>query len=142
MYFNTTVTNTSPLLLYVPQTLWFEAPPNDTMLSNYATQSYHANNSSLGQASVSFSFTGTGIWLFGGYRSRLGPYEVNLDGKRHEFPGYQYGTEQLADAMLFGQRNLSSGSHYIEMTNTSNDTQRDVLDIDYVCSSIRCTSLA
>ncbi|KAH7910421.1 hypothetical protein BJ138DRAFT_108847 [Hygrophoropsis aurantiaca] len=132
MYFNTTVANFSPLLLYVPQALWSEALPQDPLLSDYATQSYHATSASQGQASVSFSWSGTGVWLYGGYRPTLGAYKVVVDGKVCQYPGFQNGSTSQANYLLHGSRNLTAGTHSIELTNISEDDEQNILDLDYL----------
>ncbi|KIJ67444.1 hypothetical protein HYDPIDRAFT_84013 [Hydnomerulius pinastri MD-312] len=136
MNLNTTITNDSPLLFYVPQSLWYQAPPNDVLLSSYETQSYHATNGSQGQGSVSFSFTGTGIWLYGGYRTTLGAYTVVLDGEAFSQDGYHAGDPEQANYVLFGNNNLTSNQHTVQLINTSEDPARNVLDISQVCSRV------
>ncbi|EMD35708.1 hypothetical protein CERSUDRAFT_84818 [Gelatoporia subvermispora B] len=129
---NISVSNVSPMLTYIPRTLWFEGTPeNDTELSSYTYQSYHATNASQGQASVSFSWYGTVISVYGGYRERLGPYDVVLDGEVTSFPGFISGPEQVP-AILFSRSGLQPHVHQIQIINTSQDPTRPVLDFDHL----------
>ncbi|KAH7922248.1 hypothetical protein BV22DRAFT_1017667 [Leucogyrophana mollusca] len=143
MYFNTSVANFSPLLLYIPQALWWEAPPNDPSLVNYATKSYHATNASQGRGSISFYWSGTGIWkvvialtlrcrLYGGYQPTLGAYQIILDGQVYNYSGIRDNSSSLAGYLLHGSQGLAAGSHSIEMINVSQDPDQDILDLDYV----------
>jgi hypothetical protein len=70
--------------------------------------------------------------VFGGYRSRLGPYRVRLDGKTIDFDGYQAGDPENLNATLFKSTNLNRTTHSIEIINTSQDISRPVLDISKV----------
>ncbi|OCH92388.1 hypothetical protein OBBRIDRAFT_726913 [Obba rivulosa] len=132
---NVTVSNISPTLSYIPRTLWFEGSADDPELSSYINQSYHATNGTLGQASVSFTWYGSGKQqhhsIYGGYRQRLGPYEVVLDGKATPFPGFTGGPEQVP-AVLFSESGLQPVEHQIQVINTGQDPQMSVLDINYL----------
>ncbi|THH32675.1 hypothetical protein EUX98_g1522 [Antrodiella citrinella] len=130
---NTTVSHVSPSISYIPGMLWFEGiPADDPDLSYYDTQSYHATNGTMGAASVSFHWDGLGeVWVFGGWRERLGSYNVTLDGATTEVNGFQGGADNF-DAVLFHGIGLLPGKHQIELVNTGNDTQHSVLDINHI----------
>ncbi|KAG0697834.1 hypothetical protein DFH29DRAFT_811152 [Suillus ampliporus] len=132
MRLNTTVTSVSPLLLYAPQTLWTEASSSNVV--GCLLSSFHFTNSSDGYASVSFSFAGTGIWcvLYGGYSSILGSYQINMDGTIQTFPGFNDGDQPQTTHLLYTNNNLSSGIHYIQMTNVGNDTTGNILEFEQV----------
>ncbi|KAF8885152.1 hypothetical protein BD779DRAFT_1534247, partial [Infundibulicybe gibba] len=130
MRFNITVSNISPLLSYLPQLLWSEADPSDPLLSTYQFKGYHSTNAS--NANISFSWAGTGIWVYGGYRQRSGPYTVTLDQNSTGHSGYKVGDVEKADALLFGAPALSPGTHRIELQNMISNDGHGVLDFSYL----------
>ncbi|KII92350.1 hypothetical protein PLICRDRAFT_468309 [Plicaturopsis crispa FD-325 SS-3] len=75
---NTTIDNVSPLISYQPTAAWRPGTkatdPLFLQYSNggtfYLTQIYGA--------SASFSFNGTGVWIFGAKRPNHGPYNITL----------------------------------------------------------------
>ncbi|KAF8631663.1 hypothetical protein AX17_005064 [Amanita inopinata Kibby_2008] len=128
MQFNTTVTNVSPLIQYIPRSSWHEAFSNDPLLDTYTTRSYHATNATDGQGLLSFSWNGTGVWLYGGYRERLGPYEVTLDDQSTRFEGFKPGDLETGHRLLYGQGGLSgSALHTVQLR-----VIEGVLDFDYL----------
>ncbi|RPD71219.1 hypothetical protein L226DRAFT_574212 [Lentinus tigrinus ALCF2SS1-7] len=130
---NTTVSHVSPLISYIPRSAWFEGTASDPNLENYAYKSYHAtNNTESGNASVAFSWWGTGVWVHGGYRRRLGDYAVTLDGNTTFHQGYVDGAYEDFQAVLFNATDLPAGPHHLRITNASNDPKRPVFDLDYI----------
>ncbi|KAI0704430.1 hypothetical protein C8T65DRAFT_578301 [Cerioporus squamosus] len=130
---NTTVSHVSPLITYIPRSAWFEGSSSDPNLGNYSLKSYHAtNNTEAGNASVVFSWWGTGIWVHGGYRRRLGGYTVTLDTNVTFHQGYVDGTDEDFNAVLFSATDLPAGPHHLRITNASNDAKRPVFDLDHL----------
>ena len=70
--------------------------------------------------------------IYGGYRERLGPYQVVLDGITHQFGGFENGDKEDFNAVLFRGGNLTVDHHQIEMTNVGDNASRTVLDISHV----------
>jgi len=134
---NTTVSHVSPTISYIPGMLWFEGTSDiDSELECYETQSYHATNGTGGQASVSFHWFGVGeVWVFGGYRQRLGSYQVILDGQTTSYSGFRQGDTETYNAVLFSSSGLLPGTHQIELVNTGQDPQHCVLDISSIVFS-------
>ncbi|KAL4261844.1 hypothetical protein AB1N83_006983 [Pleurotus pulmonarius] len=131
MPLNETLTNTSPRLQYSPPSAWSDALLDDPLLDEYYTRSYRATNSSVGRGTVSFSWRGASIWIYGGYRERLGSYQIALDGEVETFPGYIQGSTPHGNVLLFGRRDLDeSHMHTFELTNLGENGQ--VLDLDYI----------
>ncbi|KAI0337142.1 hypothetical protein BDW22DRAFT_1340393 [Trametopsis cervina] len=129
---NITISHFSPLITYVPAMIWGDAA-NDPLAAEYWGQGYHSTNSSNGQGRLFFTWYGTGTRVHGGYRSRLGPYQVVVDSHVvAEFAGYQRGDIEATDAVLFNSTGLRTGPHILEIINTSDDANRPVLDINRI----------
>ncbi|KAI0739675.1 hypothetical protein C8Q80DRAFT_1111407 [Daedaleopsis nitida] len=126
---NITVSHVSPLLSYIPRDAWFEGDQSDPDLSNYTYASYHATNHSQFQgASLAFSWWGTAL-VYGGYRRRLGDYQVTIDGVTTLHEGYVSGLDEQFDYVLFNSTSLPAGQHQIRITNMSQDPKQPVLDV-------------
>ena len=72
------------------------------------------------------------MWVFGGYRTRLGPYRVILDGHEYDEKGYEDGQLTNYDAVLFQKTSMKAQLHQLELINTSKDPERPILDISHV----------
>jgi hypothetical protein len=90
-------------------------------------------------ASATFSFNGTGIWLFGAKRGNHGLYNITLDGSTTTLSGFA-ADPGIFQTPLFGQSHLKNTLHTITLTNAGANPNRylDFLDLDYVC--VFCTS--
>ncbi|KAF9268650.1 hypothetical protein L218DRAFT_852939 [Marasmius fiardii PR-910] len=123
----TTIEDFSPLLVY--STDWLQgAGDTDNQISKYSASSFFATSTTGG--SVTFSFTGTGIEVFGSKRLNHGNYQVQLDGS--SFPT-QSGTAAdpgTFQTSLFSRTNLNDGPHTIMITNQG--TNKQFLDIDFI----------
>ncbi|KAI0086819.1 hypothetical protein BDY19DRAFT_995563 [Irpex rosettiformis] len=133
---NLTVSHLSPLISYVPGMLWSDGG-QDPLKADYQGKGYHSTNSSEGQGRLFFTWVGTDIWVYGGYRERLGPYRVSIDGKHHrDFDGFQEGDNQTADAVLFNSTDLklNNSEHHMEITNVGHGDGRldGVFDINRI----------
>ncbi|KAH9938772.1 uncharacterized protein BXZ73DRAFT_44547 [Epithele typhae] len=130
---NTTVSNVSPLVSYIPHSAWFEGTPkSDPNVTQYTTQSYHATNGSVsGNASLVFSWWGTGM-IHGAHRTRSGSYQVVIDdGRPSLYEGYSGGPESL-DQVLYSASSLPAGPHQVRITNAGQHPDQSVLDFDYL----------
>lgn len=85
--------------------------------------------------------------VYGGYRERLGPYQVLLDG-REAFvsSGYAPGASEDYDAVLFSSTDIQPDVHTLEIVNTGKDPSQAVLDINRVGLAVlssrpRCSQL-
>ncbi|KAK0454047.1 uncharacterized protein EV420DRAFT_1696622 [Desarmillaria tabescens] len=75
---NTTIDDSSPLIIYSPAGDWAQGDADDIELKKYWGKSYTYTWNANAQAS--FTFNGTGIIILGGKRSVRGSYTVDLDG--------------------------------------------------------------
>ncbi|PFH48544.1 hypothetical protein AMATHDRAFT_49466 [Amanita thiersii Skay4041] len=131
MRLNITIPNTSPLLRFAPLQAWSEEEQvmDIPLLDDgyYRPKTYRVTNATVGGV-LSFRWNGTGIWLYGGYRKRLGPYNVTLDGRVTSLDGFRAGDEEAGDGLLFGQGDLSTGTeHHLEVRPVWG-----TFDVDYV----------
>ncbi|KIP03302.1 hypothetical protein PHLGIDRAFT_121705 [Phlebiopsis gigantea 11061_1 CR5-6] len=133
MLHNTTISHVSPELSYVPGALWTETSSSsgsDPAASQYWHESYHSTNGSQGEGHVFLSWFGTGIWVYGGRRERLGAYKVILDGDTQIFPGFVAGSGgDDYDAVLFQNTTLEADYHQLELVNVSKE---QVLDLNRI----------
>ncbi|KAI0076655.1 hypothetical protein K474DRAFT_1597520 [Panus rudis PR-1116 ss-1] len=134
---NVTVSHVSPMLSYVPHSLWWdETNLNSNIQENYSLKSCHATDASLGQGSVSLQWYGQGGTVYGGYRQRLGSFNVTLDNTTNSFLGFKDGDAEILPDVLFTASNLTLGHHLVTLTNTGSSERNATLDIDRV-SAIR-----
>ncbi|TFK38373.1 hypothetical protein BDQ12DRAFT_605739 [Crucibulum laeve] len=134
MRFNTTVSNISPLLLYLPQALWSEVVPTDP-----GSSTRHVTNSTLGYGTVSFSWQGTGIWIYGGPTASSSKYRVTMNGISIDFPNSDPNSADAKNGLLFRSHDnttTSGTSHHIELTNLSGNSSQPLLEFDHVCHSL------
>ncbi|KAI6039734.1 hypothetical protein EDC04DRAFT_3140744 [Pisolithus marmoratus] len=116
----------SPLILYdltwLPGNSWDDAYADQYYLGTFTT-----NNVTNG--AVSFSFNGTGVWIYGAKRGNHGAYTVELDGATYgSYTGY-YSTQEFLQ-VLFNQTGLSQSMHNLTLTNTGTNGQ--YVDIDLI----------
>ncbi|KAF8335898.1 uncharacterized protein EI90DRAFT_2912531 [Cantharellus anzutake] len=128
--YNLSLDNPSPLLSYSPQTQWISiASKNDSSL-------YENTASATSQvgAEVSFTFRGTGVWIYGTKGEAHGYYNVTLDNTTQSFDGYS-DTEEYQQ-VLFGANNLGLASHTVRIVNAGplrgGDSNRVWLNIDWL----------
>ncbi|KAF9005159.1 hypothetical protein BDQ17DRAFT_381092 [Cyathus striatus] len=129
MRFNTTVTNISPLLLFLPTTSWREEPIASDLQSWTNTTTYHTCNATLAKPSVSFSWNGTAIWIYGDRQPQSSPFRVTLDGETQlqNATGNQEG-------LIFSAVNLVPATHQIIVTNIGDqdDLSPPTLNFNYL----------
>ncbi|KAI0331581.1 hypothetical protein GY45DRAFT_1322190 [Cubamyces sp. BRFM 1775] len=135
MAVNTTVSHASPLLNYIPRSAWYTVSPVDQVQPN---ATYHATNGSAsGGASVTFSWWGTGIWIYAPDGPWVGPYRVFLDGKSTEFDGTARPSgDSNGTFALFTASNMPAAYHDVRITTTAapsdSGTGGPVLGIDHL----------
>lgn len=114
------------------------APLTDRRYSNggtfYLTQIYGA--------SASFSFNGTGVWIFGAKRPNHGPYNITLfsgdgassssSGNVASFTGNGASAQPIFQTPLFIAKDLPQGMHEVVISNAFTQAGNDFLDIDFV----------
>jgi hypothetical protein len=83
-------------------------------------------------ASATFTFNGTGVWVFGAKRFNHGQYNATLDGSI--VSGNGYSSTQEFQLPLFNAVGLAPGIHEVTMTNAPVNTSsvQVYLDIDFV----------
>jgi len=119
--FNISLEDSSPLIHYDPVSAWTDSPQN---ASSYSGSSFHSTTAH--GASLSFSFNGTGVWLYGAHQPNYGAYNVSVDGKvvaQHDASSSSAAFQQVLGAVS----DLEMGSHTVTLTNAG-----PALDIDYV----------
>ncbi|KLO14588.1 hypothetical protein SCHPADRAFT_303802 [Schizopora paradoxa] len=130
---NTTIDVFSPLITYSPSNGWIPgnltADPKGRLYQDGTFITTTVNGST-----ASFSFDGTGIWLFGAKRGNHGNYSVTLDGNTNTFSGTS--DTDVLQTPLFGASNLSHGLHNIVLTNVPLSSSHDFTDLDYVWDSV------
>ncbi|KAI6033401.1 hypothetical protein EDC04DRAFT_2571707 [Pisolithus marmoratus] len=113
----------SPLIFY--DSTW--VPGNsagDPYEDQYYLGTFTINNVTNGTAS--FSFNGTGVWIYGAKRNNHNTYTVQLDGATYgPYNGY-YPTQEFLQ-VLFNRSGLTQGMHSLTLTNTgTNGTYADI----------------
>jgi len=112
--FNVSLDDSSPLISYSPSGAWTDTPKGDTLAQSYSAQSLHS--ASQNGATASFSFNGTGVWLYGGARSNYGSYSVQIDGKPIS-QGSAASSSDSVGKLLGGTAGLDMGPHTVVLTN-------------------------
>lgn len=146
MRFNTTIDNVSPLIAY--EGAWAEDGDDDAKVRSVAfgaglsacrltarSTRYYGSTftaSTTSGPSASFSFNGTGVWIYGAKRGNHGPYRVVLDNVVTTHDGFQPDSAALFQTPLFSRFNLADGPHTVTITNQMNISNREFLDIDFV----------
>lgn len=83
--------------------------------------------SQAANATMSFTFFGTSVGIYGAKRGNHGPYQVQVDNQQYPV-GNGVSTPDGFNQTLFST-NLQKGLHTVTLTNTANT----YLDVDYVC---------
>lgn len=124
MAYNVSLEDSSPLISYSPAGAWTDTPQGDFSSSSYSGSSFHTT--STPGASLSFSFNGTGIWLYGARRSEYGSYTISVDGVEMMQENANSPDSEFQQS-LGGVASLQMGSHEVTLTNTGS-----MVDLDYV----------
>jgi len=102
-------------------------PRLKTLCARYYLGTFTVNNVSNGKAT--FTFNGTGFWIYGAKRSNHGTYSVEVDGANYPDNNGASTNNQFM-VSLFNTSGLSQGSHTVSLTNTGTNGQ--YVDIDLV----------
>ncbi|OCB84722.1 hypothetical protein A7U60_g8246 [Sanghuangporus baumii] len=117
--YNFTLDDTSPIFQYSPPSDESDASKGWTIAHNAGTRStYHTTR--MANASLSFSFHGTGVTLFG---SSNASYEAYLDGQNAPLPS--------SDENTLFQSNCSELREYQVYLKVLSATENQVLQFDY-----------
>lgn len=82
-------------------------------------------------ASVSFSFYGTGVQIYGAKRVNHGPYQVQIDSTVYPQVSGKASNPEIFQTALFSTVALNNGFHNVTMKNVGSGNT--ALDIDFVC---------
>jgi hypothetical protein len=110
---------------YLNQT--FHATQGTVRACSIFIVAYHPLMLSMLQASASFSFNGTGVYLYGAQIDNHGTYTVEIDGKVVA-NNNGYGNE-IYQALLYSKLDLPYALHTVVLTNTGAPSW---LDLDFV----------
>lgn len=126
MRLNITIDAPSPMISYGGG--WYPLTSEDAGLVKYDGST--AVGSQVLQSFLTFTFNGTGIWLYGARRINHGNASVSIDNQSMTtFNGI--GIPDQFQTLLFGQAGLSSGLHNLTLVNTGSISAPWV-DIDYL----------
>jgi len=97
----------------------------------YYLGTFTLNNVSDGTAT--FTFNGTGFWIYGAKRGNHGTYSIEVDGANYPNNNGSSVNDQFM-VSLFNLSGLTQGSHTVSLTNTGTNGQ--YVDIDLVSDSL------
>lgn len=93
--------------------------------ARYSQSSFTLSQSA--NATMSFTFFGTSVGIYGAKRGNHGPYQVQVDNQ--QFPAVNGSSSPDAfNQTLFSTSGLQKGLHTVTLTNGANT----YLDVDYV----------
>ncbi|KAF5370628.1 hypothetical protein D9758_001876 [Tetrapyrgos nigripes] len=123
---NYTVEDGSPLIDYIPGNAWIDANGNDDALTtSYSGASYHFTTTK--DAAASFTFTGTGVWVFGGKRPNYGDYSISVDGVNVTTANAGSSQDSVKQVLGFIS-NMDLGTHTVVLSSSGSSR----IDIDYI----------
>ncbi|KAF7428041.1 hypothetical protein PC9H_007260 [Pleurotus ostreatus] len=99
----------------------------------FATRSYSQSSftvSNTQDASLSFSFNGTAVEIFGAKRGNHGDYQITIDNVTSTSSGRA--DPSVFKTSLFSISNLAQGIHTVTLTNKPTDNNHNFVDIDFV----------
>jgi len=121
----TTIEDISPLLSYngwVPG-----SSADDGSCSLYSDSNFMKTNTQ--NTTMTFTYNGTDLTLYGAQRSNHGNYQVVVDGTANS-PQSGYNAQGNFQVVLFQSHGLSQGNHTVTLTNQGANSL--YLDIDFV----------
>ncbi|KDQ27513.1 hypothetical protein PLEOSDRAFT_28805, partial [Pleurotus ostreatus PC15] len=80
-------------------------------------------------ASLSFSFNGTAVEIFGAKRGNHGDYQITIDNVTSTSSGRA--DPSVFKTSLFSISNLAQGFHTVTLTNKPTDNNHNFVDIDF-----------
>jgi hypothetical protein len=128
--FNLTVEDSSPLITYAPAGAWSDSPSSDPLLSNYSASCFHTT--STAGATATFTWNGTGIWVYGALRQDHGHFQANLDGGPvSTFNGFAQNATMKFN--LVHASGFAMGLHTLVLTNSpESGDQATGFDVDFI----------
>ncbi|KAG8908419.1 hypothetical protein FRB99_006624 [Tulasnella sp. 403] len=124
---NVTIEDASPVIIYSPAGAWGEGTQN---LDKYSGNSVRVTN--VYNATASFQFNGTGVWVYGARRNSHGAYLASIDGKTTLSNAFINSTTPDLSIPLFGAPNLQPGIHTVSLKNVFTDPSEQWLNIDNI----------
>lgn len=121
--FQAIVEDTAPFLVYSAN--WRAGTSADDSSADKYTQSSFTVTQAA-NATMSFTFFGTYVGIYGAKRGNHGPYQVQVDNQQYPI-GNGVATPDAFNQTLFST-NLQNGLHTVTLTNNANT----YLDVDYV----------
>ncbi|KAF8800280.1 hypothetical protein BYT27DRAFT_7118036 [Phlegmacium glaucopus] len=125
----TTIEDFSPVISYsgTGGNDWTSGTSNDSSIDKYSDSSFTVTQ--VANASVSFTFYGTGVQLYGAQRADHGSYQVTIDSHTYSpANGKVNGTEEVFQTQLFQTAALQNGLHKVTMVNLGTTK----LDLDFI----------
>ncbi|EDR11964.1 uncharacterized protein LACBIDRAFT_313970 [Laccaria bicolor S238N-H82] len=120
--FQAIIEDTSPFLIY--STNWSSGTSADSSADKYSQSSFTLTQSA--NTTMSFTFFGTSVGIYGAKRGNHGPYQVQVDNQ--QFPaGNGVASPDAFNQTLFST-SLQKGVHTVTLTNGANT----YLDVDYI----------
>ncbi|KAF9501656.1 hypothetical protein BDN71DRAFT_1438250 [Pleurotus eryngii] len=124
----TTIEDPCPLILYSTIGWKQGSSESDDFASSYSQSSFTATNTQ--DSSVSFSFNGTAVEIFGAKRDNHGDYQITIDNVTSTVSGFA--NPNVFKTSLFSVSNLTQGFHTITLTNKPTDNRHNFVDIDSI----------
>ena len=140
------VDDTSPLISYAPEGSWTH--PSGSDVQAYINQT--CSVTSLEGATASFTFNGTGFWLYGAKKPEYGVYVVMLDDEVISYSNASASQEDF-NQLLGGQSGLQDGQHHVTLMagglmdldavtieSSAEESQAEFAGVYVLCSSVVC----
>ncbi|KAJ7806285.1 hypothetical protein B0H14DRAFT_2876174 [Mycena olivaceomarginata] len=135
--FNLTVDDFDSLITYPNQSHWTTPDPSaapDPVLAIWFDSTYHRTN--VSGASLSYSFKGSDLFLFGAAGPQFGSYEIELDGRRETHSAHA--SQNASGHLLFSKHGLNAErEHELKVTNLGPKHKGEGTDllVDFVKST-------
>lgn len=127
--FNVTVEDSSPLISYQPANAWTDTTRTDDSVSFYSGNSFHVTSQQ--GATATFTFKGTGFYIYGARRPTYGPYTVSIDGVVIA-SGEAHAGDAEFETLLGSRTGMEYGEHTAVVTNTGAGSAVDIDKVDFV----------
>ncbi|KAL1690567.1 hypothetical protein GGG16DRAFT_113898 [Schizophyllum commune] len=125
---NFTIDNVSPLIRYDPKEKW---KPGSTKEDPQADRYYRSTSTTtvLADATATFHFNGTDIYVYGAKRFNHRLYTVDLDGAAKTYDGHPRSGEDEFQDVLYSANDLDPETPHTIIVSCE---QNSYLDIDYI----------
>ncbi|TFK20942.1 hypothetical protein FA15DRAFT_696663 [Coprinopsis marcescibilis] len=125
-----TIEDTSPLLRY-SRNLWVPGEAEqDSQTSRYSQSTFFATETR--DASMTFTFSGTEVGIYGARRGNHGRYEVTLDGELVTTGEGNASPDAFRAELWKPDQRLEMGRHEVTIRNRPTSADRQWLDVDYL----------